>query len=86
MKTIWKFPLQVTRNQHIAMPAHAHLLRVQAQGDQLVLWALVDTDEPLEQVPMAMYGTGHQLPEDWGVYFDTAQQGPFVWHFFQPEF
>lgn len=46
MKTIYKYPLQVTDIQKILMPVYAQILSVQAQNNQLVLWAVVETEAP----------------------------------------
>ena len=86
MKTIHKFNLKIQYTQEIEMSTGAILLRVQKQVTTglFALWALVDTDRPKEMRTVCIAGTGHQLPENWGVYLDTVQDGAFVWHFFIP--
>lgn len=64
MKTIWKFPLRVADKQTIEMPAGAQILSVQSQGETACLWARVDSDAPKEPRVVAIFGTGHAMPED----------------------
>jgi hypothetical protein len=87
MKTIWKFPLEITDSQAIEMPACAYILDVQVQQDQLCLWALVDPGKDKELRVIRIYGTGHDLPDacESFDYIGTAQQGGglLVWHVFE---
>ena len=45
MKTIWKFPLDITSTQAICTPAGSTFLDVQVQNDKVCLWAEVDTEK-----------------------------------------
>ena len=83
--TIWKFPLEVTDEQVVEMPAGAQRLCVQTQGERLCLWALVDPDAPLMSRRFAVRGTGHSIEGDSGTYIGSAQQmrGALVWHVFE---
>lgn len=85
-KKIYKYRLQVTPLQYVAMPAGAQLLSVQMQGDTPYLWALVDTDQRGDSRPIQMIGTGHDAGGIVGRHLGTVQVGnpfaPFVWHFF----
>lgn len=84
-RTIWKFPLAIADTQVVAMRSGAKVLAVQAQGDALCLWAIVDPDAPDEAVEFRIHGTGHPLPNDAHRYehVGTVQQGAFVWHVFR---
>jgi hypothetical protein len=64
------------------MPDGASVLSVQEQRGSLVMWALVDTDKPMEKRRFAIYGTGHAVPIYIGVYHGTVQlaQGHLVVH------
>jgi hypothetical protein len=62
MKSVWKFPLAVADVQPIDVPAGARILTVQAQGDMVNLWALVDTNASMEKRYIAVVGTGHEAP------------------------
>jgi hypothetical protein len=81
--TIYKYPLDLTDVQKVAMPTDARLLYVAMQNGQLTLWAHVDTDLFTAHRLIAVIGTGNPAPElDEGVYVGTAFDGPFVWHVF----
>lgn len=45
MKTIYKYPLDVTDRQVIAMPEDAEILTVQVQNGKPMLWAVVDPNK-----------------------------------------
>jgi hypothetical protein len=50
-----------------------------------VLWALIDTDEPLEEVVLHGYATGEPLPSDILGYFyrGTTNYNGFITHWFE---
>ena len=81
MKAIWKWPLEPFTVLDI--PAGGHVLTVQPQGDQLVLWALVDQNAVTNPRHFRVYGTGEELPDNPGDYVATAQVGSMVWHVFE---
>jgi len=89
MKTIWKFPLQSADQQTIKMPAGAELLSVQVQRETVCLWAKVDPEAAREPRVIAIFGTGHELPEDESTFrlefIDTFQlhDGALVFHAFE---
>lgn len=94
-RVIWKFPLQITKEQSLEVPRPFKFLAIQWQGDQLMLWAEIDTTAPGQfdskpsKLPykIRMYGTGHEI-EDWPLvvqYLATVQQGPYVWHFYEDD-
>lgn len=86
MKTIYKYPLSLNTELPIAMPAGAIPLYVSAQGDTLMLWALVDTDQPHQVRHFHVYGTGHPIDEKCDLaYIGTAfmYDGTLVWHVFE---
>jgi hypothetical protein len=68
--------------QRVLMPRYAQLLHVGEQVGQLVLWAKVQTDEPLLERLIRVHGTGHPLGVSPGIYVGTAFAGPYVWHVF----
>lgn len=82
--TIWKFPLTMG-NTEIQIPANAHVLSVQMQGDTITLWAWVNPAEPLVTRTFRIFGTGFTVDEDAGFdYWDTVQdRSGFVWHIFE---
>lgn len=81
-KRIYKYTLEITDEQVIVLPKDAEILTAQIQGDDLQLWALVNTDEHRkERRVIYIYGTGIPI-EDWGGYLATVQTngGKLVWH------
>lgn len=82
MKTVWKFPLPLAPEVNVMMPEGAQVLYVGNQAGTIALWALVDPDKSLVTRVFRIAGTGHDVPD--GVYVGTVQQGPLVWHVFEP--
>jgi hypothetical protein len=87
MRTIWKYPLQVTDEQAVHMPEDADILCVQMQGGQLTMWAAVHPGNRLVPRRVVIFGTGHPIPDDAldGLgYVGTVQMGggSLVWHVF----
>jgi hypothetical protein len=83
MKAFWKFVLHpYARNM---LPVGAKLLSVHAQGDDLCLWALVDTEAPLEDREFVIVGTGHEVHDHAGAFIGTAllANGRLVLHVFE---
>lgn len=89
MKTIWKFPLEVTDVQQIEMPKGAEPISVQVQGGVLCIWAVVDTSRPSEKRTIRTIGTGQPMDEKvaqmkfLGAY--QLQDGALVFHVFYYE-
>jgi hypothetical protein len=48
----------------VDMPVGAHIIRVAGLDGALWLWAIVDTDPPLETRTFHLFKTGGELPED----------------------
>lgn len=71
MKRVYKYVLQVTDEQTIEIPSEK-ILSVESQGDNIVVYALVDMDEKTifkYEYEFRTYGTGHDIPDD--IYFFT---------------
>lgn len=87
MKTIWKFTLKPDTITHLEMPKEAKILTVQAQNNDVCMWAIVDTDNAIEERKFEIYGTGHNLPEAilHQEYIGTLQlyNGTLVFHLFE---
>lgn len=62
MRTIWKYPIPLLDRFTLGLPTGFALLHVQTQGAMPMLWAQVDTEQPLETVLFALVGTGKPLP------------------------
>lgn len=83
MKAVWKFTL--SDNATLDMPVGAKILSVQGQGDDICMWAFVDTEARVEKRQFVVYGTGHQIPFHNINYIGTAQihGGRLVFHVFE---
>lgn len=84
MKTIQKYPLS-DFCETISMPQGAQVLTVESKGGGTFVWALVDTDKPMEKRTFATIGTGHDAGKYDGelIYINTLFKGVFVWHIFE---
>ena len=83
--TIWKYPLRIKDDPTLSMPAGARVLCVQVQGDQPMVWAMVDPLKPTEVRRFRLAGTGHPIDTDPGRYVGTfqAHNGALVFHLFE---
>ena len=82
---VWKYDLQVTDVQQIAMPVMAKLLCVQIQDGTPRLWALVNPDAVIkEHRTIVTLGIGHSVKDELGEYIGTYQiaNGSLVFHVF----
>jgi hypothetical protein len=82
-RAIWKFRLEPRRVTH-TMPCGATLLHCAVQQGAPHVWALVDPEAPVTGRDLLVYGTGHPLPPDPGVYLGTFHlpADPLVFHVF----
>lgn len=84
-KTIWKYPAFTAQSWTQLMPAGAKVLSVQPQGNDVQMWAIVDAGKPDEARKFTVYGTGHPMPSDPGVFIGTFQLdgGALIFHLFE---
>lgn len=85
MLTIHKYELDAPNNV-VQMPCGAQVLTVQMQRRTPCLWAKVDPAQPTETRRFAIYGTGHEVPDDPRMlYLGTVQMegGALVFHVFE---
>lgn len=83
MKTIYKYPIEITDEQVIEMPSGANILNVQMQNDTVNIWAMVDPKEYAVPVKLRIIGTGNSIPPGLALrYIGTVQAARFVWHVF----
>ena len=80
---IFKYNIPITDSHSIGIPTDADLLSVQKQGAMFCLWAIVNTDNPVELVHIEVIGTGNAMDDRKRRYISTVQDGNLVWHFFQ---
>ena len=84
MKTIYKCSLKLKDENIIKIPEKSEIMDIQMQNGLPVMWVLVDTDSPVIDVKISIYGTGCNIPEGTteNDYIATVQDGSMVWHFF----
>lgn len=61
MRVVYKYPLPVKLNVKIEMPIGADVLMVDAQDENLFLWALVETRNKNESVTFHVFETGETI-------------------------
>jgi hypothetical protein len=85
MRTIHKFPLEITDEQGVSMPVGAELLAVAEQNGQLVLWAEVFPNNPNESKVIRVVGTGNPFPDHLSyLHIGTVvMSNGFVWHVYE---
>lgn len=85
---IYKYPIQVTDKQTIKLPAEYQILCVQVQETIPCIWALIDPDNPEQEVFIETIGTGHPILYEGRTrrsYIGTyqIQGGSLVFHVFE---
>lgn len=64
MYSIWKFVLESQENQMLEIPLGAEILSTETQGDEIVIYALVNTEQTeKEYKDVRVYGTGVAIPD-----------------------
>jgi hypothetical protein len=83
MKTIHKFPLDITDAQILSVPISPEPLHVglDPAGDPCI-WMLVDTAQEKYPFTVYMVGTGQPCPYSVKEYVGSIHQNPFIWHVF----
>lgn len=85
-RVIYKYLLQMLDYQKISMPSEAIILHVGEQDGDIMVWAMVETDNPIESRHFKIYGTGHIIEENARRYIGTVtMRNSFVWHIFEEE-
>lgn len=86
IKKIYKYKLEITDKQTVALPADADILSVDAQLGELCLWAVVVPNNFTIERRIEIFGTGADIPTGLGIsriYLGTVVMPPFVWHVFE---
>ncbi len=85
MKTIWKYQLEVEKNQTLVMPEGAEILTVQLQYETACIWAVVDPEAKSVPRTFELIGTGHDFKLQNYLYIGTFQVdgGNFIFHLFE---
>ena len=83
---IFKYKLSITDEQTICLPQGSRILSVDNQDGVLTLWAMVNTDRPVEPRYIRIVGTGHEIADKAAAsleFIGTVLMDPFVWHVFE---
>lgn len=85
MKTVYKYPLDLSGINQVDMPQGAEILSVQVQGRTPQMYALGDPARPIETRQFRIVGTGHPIERDDLHFIDTIQVagGALVFHVFE---
>lgn len=83
MKTIYKYLIEINDEIEIELPKGAEILVAGKQGETAQLWAIVDTDNPIEKRTFAIIGTGNPFWPIHYKYINTFTDRVFVWHLFE---
>ncbi len=86
MNVIWKYPLSLTGTNILRMPEGAKVIHLGSQDNQLILWAIVDEESPLETRQFNIYGTGQPMTSEVEQYLGTVQIDSLVWHVFRADY
>lgn len=83
MRTIWKYPLQLTEQQTVTMTKGAEILHVGLDADEIpCVWAEVESLNDPEPIYFFVVGTGNRIPLRARTHQGSFIQKPFVWHVF----
>jgi len=85
MKRIFKYHVPIDDSVSITMKIGAKVLTVQAQREDVCIWALVNPAEGDEIRRFKVVGTGHRIEEECLEYIGTVQMfdGGLVLHVFE---
>lgn len=85
MIAVYKYAVPLLDIVTFSAPAGAKLLRVEPQGANICVWALVDTDEPDVLRHVRIAGTGHPITHPHPLYINTFEMmdGALVFHAFE---
>ena len=79
MKTIYKYALSPCKITTHNIPEGGIIRHIGKHHTDISMWVEVTTPAPEERRTFTLFGTGHEIPEEWG-YIGTVFDGPFVWH------
>jgi hypothetical protein len=80
---IYKYKLGIVEHQVIELPVNFKPLKVEFQGKQLCMWAMVDLLNSKNHFDFYIIGTGQEWFDSTPLeYISTVFQGAFVWHIF----
>lgn len=91
LKTIYKYTLEGKESNVIEMPLSTQIISVESQGDNIVVYGIVDTEENATiSYDFRTYGTGLQINIDLNEYkfLSTVKlyNGSLMFHVFYKQF
>lgn len=94
MNVIWKFPLEIVKEQEIETPAEAMFLTLQSQNNIPTFWVYCNPEREKVKTKIYCFGTGvfcdlsDKNPNAFSLiannkkYLGTVQIDGLVWHYF----
>lgn len=86
MRTIWKYELELTDRQPIAMPGLANIVHAGLDpAGHICVWAEVDSEAEKADRWIAIIGTGNPFPklEEQPRHLGSVTIPPFAWHVYE---
>jgi ADP-ribosylglycohydrolase len=85
MQTVWKYTLSSKKHQQIEMPFGAEIIKGDVQNEKPVIWALVNTENVIENRNFELVGTGGEIKGKDFKYVCSFNfsDGKFVQHLFE---
>ena len=68
-KVIFKYQMPVLERFTMELPAGAQIIRMKDDGGMFWLWAVVDTEAPLEKRRFAAFKTGAEIPKNLNLHY-----------------
>lgn len=78
MKVIYKYRIPFKEVAQVTLPKDANIIRIDGDNGQISLWAIVDTEAPLEVRTFHLFKTGGKMSDDIGEYIYHGCGGIFI--------
>lgn len=83
MRTVLKFPLEVTLEQVLFLPVHFKILRLALQRNAVCVWIEMEEDAKRMATTVYLCGTGHRVPREASIHIGSVEDaGGFIWHYY----
>jgi len=85
MAKIYKYQFDITDTVTIDMPIGSQVMSFDSQDNKPTLWALVEPEAEIEERTFYLFGTGHNVPDNFDAsdHIGTIQINGLVWHLFE---
>lgn len=87
MGVIYKYKIETTDSQVIAIPKSGQILTVQIQMGEPCIWVYIDNTDEMAHEPrtIEVFGTGNPIPDGARRYIGTYQlyRGELIFHVFE---